>query len=47
MISRSMGHADLYPFVLAPAALNKMCLVHDLVTAAATAAQHTDTTGED
>ena len=31
MINRSMGHADLYPFVLPPAALDKMRLVHDLV----------------
>jgi hypothetical protein len=32
MINRSMGHADLYPFVLPPAVLNKMRLVHRLVT---------------
>jgi hypothetical protein len=32
MINRSMGHADLYPFVLPPAALEKMSLVHQLVT---------------
>jgi hypothetical protein len=31
MINRSMGHADLYPFVLAPAALEKMELVHELI----------------
>ena len=33
MINRSMGHADLYPFVLAPAVLQKMRLVHHLVAA--------------
>ncbi len=33
MINRSMGHQDLYPFVLAPAVLEKMRLVHRLVTA--------------
>lgn len=33
MINRSMGHIDLYPFVLPPPALAKMRLVHDLVTA--------------
>jgi hypothetical protein len=33
MINRSMGHADLYPFVLPKAALDKMRLVHDLVVA--------------
>ncbi len=32
MINRSMGHPDLYPFVLPPAALDKMRLVHHLVT---------------
>jgi len=34
MINRSMGHPDLYPFVLAPAVLEKMRLVHKLVSAA-------------
>ncbi len=34
MINRSMGHPDLYPFVLPPAALDKMRLVHLLVTGA-------------
>ena len=33
MINRSMGHTDLYPFVLPPAVLNKMRLVHKLVVA--------------
>ena len=33
MINRSMGHKDLYPFVLPPAVLNKMRLVHKLVAA--------------
>jgi hypothetical protein len=33
MVNRSMGHPDLYPFVLAPAVQDKMRLVHDLVTA--------------
>ncbi len=37
MINRSMGHADLYPFVLAPAALEKMRFIHELITAPATA----------
>ena len=32
MINRSMGHRDLYPFVLAPAVLDKMRLVHHLIT---------------
>jgi hypothetical protein len=32
MINRSMGHGDLYPFVLPPAALEKMGFVHLLVT---------------
>ena len=31
MINRSMGHKDLYPFVLPPAVLDKMRLVHKLV----------------
>ena len=34
MINRSMGYQDLYPFVLPPPALDKMRLVHRLVTAA-------------
>ncbi len=33
MINRSMGHPDLYPFVLSVPALEKMRLVHDLITA--------------
>ena len=33
MINRSMGHQDLYPFVLPPAVLEKMRLVHRLVAA--------------
>jgi len=33
MINRSMGHHDLYPFVLPPAVLDKMRLVHKLVAA--------------
>ena len=33
MVNRSMGHNDLYPFVLPPAVLNKMRLVHKLVVA--------------
>jgi hypothetical protein len=32
MINRSMGHADLYPFVLPPAAITKMTFVHELIT---------------
>jgi len=35
MINRSMGHKDLYPFVLSPPVLDKMRLVHLLVTGAA------------
>ena len=31
MINRSMGHPDLYPFVLAPAVLEKMRLIHQLI----------------
>ncbi len=31
MINRSMGHPDLYPFVLAPAVLDKVAFVHSLV----------------
>jgi hypothetical protein len=30
-INRSMGHEDLYPFVLAPAVVEKLRLVHELV----------------
>ena len=33
-INRSMGHQDLYPFVLAPKVLEKMRLVHDLIVPA-------------
>ncbi len=33
MINRSMGHKDLYPFVLPPVVLDKMRLVHKLVAA--------------
>ncbi|HEV7731878.1 MAG TPA: putative zinc-binding metallopeptidase [Candidatus Binatia bacterium] len=33
MINRSMGHKDLYPFVLPSAVLDKMRLVHKLVAA--------------
>jgi hypothetical protein len=35
MINRSMGHSDLYPFVLPPAALDKMRIVHNLVNSSA------------
>lgn len=31
MVNRSMGHDDLYPFVLAPAVLEKMRFVHTVV----------------
>jgi len=34
-ISRSLGEADLYPFVLAPAAIEKLALVDALVREAA------------
>lgn len=30
-VNRSMGHADLYPFSLAPAVVAKLAFVHDLV----------------
>jgi hypothetical protein len=30
MINRSMGHTDLYPFVLAPKVLDKLAFVHQL-----------------
>ena len=30
-INRSMGHQDLYPFVLAPTVLEKMRFIHDLI----------------
>ncbi|WP_338181879.1 putative zinc-binding metallopeptidase [Jatrophihabitans sp.] len=38
MINRSMGHHDLYPFVVPPAAWEKMRLVHNLIGAASVAA---------
>ena len=31
MINRSMGHRDLYPFVLPAAVLQKMRFIHNLV----------------
>ena len=34
MINRSMGHGDLYPFVLRGGVLEKMAFVHELVTGA-------------
>ncbi|MCB1039238.1 MAG: putative zinc-binding metallopeptidase, partial [Acidimicrobiales bacterium] len=36
-LSRSMGAADLYPFVLAPAVIDKLAYVDSLVRATATA----------
>ncbi len=30
-INRSLGHEDLYPFVLAPAVIDKLAWVHDLI----------------
>src|SRR6478609_6835621 len=39
MINRSMGHKDLYPFVLPPKVLDKMRLVHRLVAASDTPAE--------
>ncbi|NGP04143.1 hypothetical protein G6038_01325 [Rhodococcus sp. 14C212] len=33
MVNRSMGHADLYPFVLPPHVLVKMRFVHELIVA--------------
>lgn len=35
MVNRSMGHPDLYPFVLPDPVLEKMRLVHELCGAAA------------
>jgi hypothetical protein len=32
MMNRSMGHPDLYPFVLPPAVLDKMRLIHHLIS---------------
>jgi len=32
-INRSMGISDLYPFVLSPAAINKLRFIHDLIEA--------------
>ena len=39
MLNRSMGHKDLYPFVLPPTVLDKMRLVHKLVAASNTPAE--------
>ncbi|WP_068272044.1 zinc-binding metallopeptidase family protein [Aldersonia kunmingensis] len=36
MVNRSMGHKDLYPFVLPEPVLEKMRFIHDLVVAAQT-----------
>jgi hypothetical protein len=36
-LNRSMGKADLYPFVLAPAVVDKLAFVHELVQATADA----------
>ena len=33
-VNRAMGRPDLYPFVLAPAVVNKLRFVHDLVRGA-------------
>jgi hypothetical protein len=33
-INRSMGRADLYPFTLAPAVIDKLGYVHDAIRAA-------------
>ena len=30
-LNRSMGHGDLYPFVLSPGAVRKLSLVHDII----------------
>jgi hypothetical protein len=42
MVNRSMGHKDLYPFVLPDPVLAKMRFVHDLITATATAGAPSD-----
>jgi len=34
-VNRSMGHGDLYPFTLAPAVIEKLGYVHELILAAA------------
>lgn len=34
-LNRSMGQPDLYPFILSPAAIEKLAFVHDLVHAGA------------
>lgn len=36
-INRSMGHDDLYPFVISPPVIEKLACIDELVTAAATA----------
>jgi hypothetical protein len=38
-LNRSMGHADLYPFVVAPAVVQKLAFIHDIVRAAARPAE--------
>ncbi|SIK47383.1 Uncharacterized protein conserved in bacteria (DUF2248) [Mycobacteroides abscessus subsp. abscessus] len=39
MVNRSMGHLDLYPFVLPGPVLEKMRLIHEIVMAAGDAAE--------
>jgi hypothetical protein len=34
-VNRAMGRPDLYPFVIAPAVVEKMHFIHDLVRGAA------------
>jgi hypothetical protein len=34
-LNRSMGHADVYPFVLSEKAIEKLRLVHDVIENAA------------
>lgn len=31
LVNRCMGQGDLYPFVLAPAVIDKLAFMHDLV----------------
>ena len=37
-LNRSMGHADLYPFVLSPKVIEKLGFVHDLIRGRAVSA---------
>jgi hypothetical protein len=45
-VNRAMGRPDLYPFVLAPAVVEKLGFIHDLVRGAATTENAAAATGE-